>query len=70
MRMTFTPRSASFSVSKSTAVLRGRAHQHPPLAPDGFDDGLHQRGGFARAGRAVNNGHILGRHHVPHRRQL
>jgi hypothetical protein len=44
--------------------VRECADQHAPLAPDGLKNSLHQRGGFASARRAVDDGHALGRYHV------
>ena len=44
----------------------GGTHQHASLAPNGFQNGLHQRGGFAGAGRAVDDGHVLRRDHMAH----
>ena len=45
--------------------VRLRTHQHLWLAVERFEDGFDERGGLARAGRAVHDGHILRpQHHV------
>ena len=50
--------------------IGGGGHQHAPLTPNGFQNSLHQRGGFPRAGRAMDDGHVLGRDDMAHSGQL